>query len=61
MKDFSKFNVPAFKNQVVAQVLIKRGKFRLHGPNDQVEERKVREQVDVAFEALKRYHEWLNS
>lgn len=61
MKDFNQFNIPAYKNQVVAQVLIKRGKFHMYGPNDPVEERKVSEQVEVVFEALRKYHQWLNS
>lgn len=61
MKDFTQFDNPATRKQVAAQVLIKRGKYHVYGPNDAAEEKKVSEQVEVAFEALKKYHQWLSS
>lgn len=61
MKDFNDFASPTVRGQIVTQVLIKRGGFRLYGPNNAEMEREVSAEVDVVMEVLRRYHKWLSS
>ncbi len=60
MKRLDSYGKSSVKRGAVQDVLIKRGGFHLHGPNDLQMEKEVSDQVDVVLAVLERYEQWLS-